>query len=329
MATITLAANTNVSALTLANGDTINCNGFRLTIDVQPAQTNVNVISPGTNGTLAISGAWNLSTWDFTAGTALMLDTLPAGVSVGTVTGGSSSNARVFNNNNGTINNLVHGSDNNTGIGTNTAIGTIVNCTGSATVTSGHGCSVNNGIIVNANGGQANNAKGVLSNNGTITNATGGGHATAGGVGFNNNRIVNCYAGTVGHGCETNNQLIESSFGGQFANAHGCNVNNGTILQASGGASLTSFAIGTNNGLVLALTDSPGRAVSVWNGNTAFVFGPNVNGIVRNNIKTIYSLGALSGSATIASDATVITLSEGTGTAGFTGIEGISRSLGT
>lgn len=212
MATVTLIANTNYSALTLANDDTIDCAGFVLTLNIQPTHTGIQVTSPGTAGTVVFSGAWLLPTWDFFAGAngfGGMIGTLPTGATIKSITGGSASN--------------------------------------------GTGIATNNGTVTTANGGTFGSGLGVGTNNGTVTLALGG----SGGV--------------ANHG------------------------------------------VSTNNGLCLRLTDGTGRGVSIWRGSQCFVEGPYIAGVIPTNIKTIYSLGALSGSATIAGDATVVTLSEGGG----------------
>ena len=149
MATITLAAATNYSALTVANGDTIDCAGFRLTINAQPAETNISVISPGTAGRVTITGVLDLSTWSFTPGTGTMIDgSIPSGCTVGTVNGGSTNNAQGCNTNNGRITN-VNGGSNNTTAGVLNSFGVITNCTGGngAAAIVGVGCGNNYGLI--------------------------------------------------------------------------------------------------------------------------------------------------------------------------------------
>jgi hypothetical protein len=248
MATITLTANTNVSALTLASDDTIDLAGFVLTFDVQPTATGIQVTSPGTNGTCVFPVACVIPTWDFFAGatgSAGMIQTLPANCEIGSITGGPIANNR-----------------------------------------------------------------GIANNNGTVGVSNGGADSTA-------------------HGVATNNGTIGAANGGSGAFATGASTNNGTIHRANGGSFSTAHGVRFNNGLCLRLTDNVGRGVSDWNGGTCFVEGPFIDGVIPSNLKTIYSLGPLSENATIAGDATVITLSEGTGTAGFTGIRAISRRLGT
>jgi len=159
---------------------------------------------------------------------------------------------------------------------------------------SAHGISTNAGTVIAANGGSASVANGVNTNTGTVTTATGGSFNSAFGVNQNNGTVTAAIAGSV-------------------AFAHGISANNGTVTTATGGSVSNIFGIGTNVGLCLRLTDATSVAVDVWRGSVCFVEGPFANGTIRTNIKTIYSLGTLSGSAIIAGDATVITLSQGSG----------------
>jgi hypothetical protein len=200
MTTITLVANTNYSALTVANDDTIDCNGFRLTIDVQPSETGIAVITPAKAGKVTVSGAYDLETWAFTAGTSALIDgTLPSGSVVGSVQGGTGSNSFGCNVNNGTI----------------------LTATG-GTGQSSYGVKTNNSVVVSSFGGAGylTQSHGVNVNNGTVTTATGG-------------------SGRFAHGIATNNATCYQAIGGTASpDAYGINVNNGTCLRATNGNSL-------------------------------------------------------------------------------------------
>ena len=63
MATITLAANTTYSALTIADDDVIDLAGYLLTVNAQPGETGISITSPGTAGSVTLSGGYDLSTW--------------------------------------------------------------------------------------------------------------------------------------------------------------------------------------------------------------------------------------------------------------------------
>jgi hypothetical protein len=82
----------------------------------------------------------------------------------------------------------------------------------------------------------------------------------------------------------------------------------------------------------LRASDNIGAAINISRGDFKLVIGPEFQTTIDNpagDITTIYSIGPLSELATIPEGVEVITLSEGTGTAGFTGIRAISRRLGT
>lgn len=191
MATITLTGNTNVSALTIANGDTIDLAGFALTLNVQPTATTISVVSPGTAGTVSFSGAWVIPTWSFTAGTVRMIETLPAGASIGTATGGTATNAQAVGTNSGSILSCVGGTGTNTfgcslngsgatigtsrgGVGAsgvNSNLGYIDVSTGSLT-NAFHGCGGNSGTVGKAVGGSVANAFGVSESPGIVLRLT-------------------------------------------------------------------------------------------------------------------------------------------------------------
>ena len=191
MATHTLVANTNSSALTLADGDTIELAGYQLTIDAEPTATGITVQTPATAGTVTISGGYDLSTWSFTAGTTILISTVPSGCVVGTVTGGSANNARGVSTNNGTVTTATGGSANGAhGVANNYS--TITTATGgSASGTSG--VNSNWSTITTATGGSASTAYGVNVNFSSVTTATGGSASTAYGVSVNHSTVLRAY----------------------------------------------------------------------------------------------------------------------------------------
>jgi hypothetical protein len=293
MATITLTADTDVSALSLANDDTIDLAGFVLTFGVQPTVTGIQVVTPGTNGRCTFPVACVIPTWDFFGGSntaAGMIGTLPANCEIGSITGGTITNSFGINTNNGTVGTATGGSAAGA-----FAIGT------------------NNHIVGIANGGTANNVRGITTNNGIIGTANGSAFGGAVGLGAN--------FGTVG-----------TANGGTGGSAHGVNDNNATVGTANGGGAANSYGIATNNATCLKASNNTGLAILTSRGDFKLVIGPEFQTTINNpagDITTIYSIGPLSELATIPAVAEVITLSEGTGTAGFTGIRGVSRRLGT
>jgi hypothetical protein len=250
MATVTLTANTDVSALTLANDDTIDLAGFVLTFDVQPTVTGIQVTTPGTAGTCMFPVDCVIPTWDFFGGSntsAGMINTLPTFAEIGSITGGTASNSR--------------------------------------------GVSQNNGIIGLAIGG----------------------------------------SGGAAHGCTVNTGTIRTANGGIGANAAGIDFNHGSVHTANGGPATGSWGIRNHYGTCLRAFDFVEQALRFSRGDFKLVIGPDFQSSLEpgRDITTIYSIGPLSELATIPAGVQVITLSEGTGTAGFTGIRALSRRLGT
>jgi len=280
MATITLTGNTSLSALTtLANNDTIALAGFTLDINTTTAITGVSVTTVGTAGTVTFSSTGvnaNLSTWSFTAGTGVLIATVPAGVTIGTVTGGTAANARAVTTNSGTITNPVGGSG-NAAVGVNTNNGTVSNATGGSAVNA-HGISVNSAIVTNCTGGSISGAHGIGTNNGTVSTATGGSTGSADGV-------------------FTNNCVVTTAIGGSGAS--------------------TAYGVFSSLGEVFSVTPGTSRAVGSFSGGTKVIFGPTFNGVFTASSTaaptTIYSIGALSGSATIPGGITVIEVNTGGG----------------
>jgi hypothetical protein len=400
MATITLTADTDYSALSLSNGDDIDCAGFILTLDIQPTETEIDVVSPGTNGRVVFSGAWVIPTWDFYAGSSTavgMIGTLPSGAEIRSITGGGINNARGININNGIVGTSTGGSGSSShGIHTNN--GSVETSTGGGA--SANGVTINNGYIDSTVGGSGTNSQGVNTNQstGTVGTATPGTGGNAQGVNINNGHIetaigststtfvpvVNTNNGTIGSvtagsvngatGVGTNNGHIDSVLGGSVSGAngvstcginstigtvtggsasgaHGVNTNNGTIGTATGGTVNGANGVVTHRGLILhviggststaygvsqvetgrqclRITDTAARAVNNFQGGSYLFEGPHVNGVVDNNVKTIYSIGPLSENATIAGDAVVVTIPVSGGSANRAGIRVPSFAIG-
>jgi hypothetical protein len=293
MATITLTANTNYSALSVANGDTIDLAGFALTFDVNPAETGVIVQSPGTNGTIAIGSpsTYDFSGWSFTAGNVSLLSTLAAGKTVGGTWTGGAANTRAIVTNNGIINGSVRG-----GAGVNS-----------------YGVNTNAGIIngnVLAQNGQA--AFGVSFNSGTINgNVTGG--SVSGGSGVNNNLGL----------------IIGDVIGGTGFNCTGVASNTGSIIGTiTGGTGSIAHGVGSCWGIVDgAIVNGTATAIGTYP-PVFFCRGDLLQTTIPSTVQRLYSFGAINPLATNNAIATTI-LSTSTGTAGFTGIRGVSRRLGT
>jgi hypothetical protein len=226
MATFTLTANSDYSAIkgSLANNDTIDCAGFRLTVDEQPALTGIAVTSPGTAGRMTVNGAYDMSTWSITAGTVTLIDgTFPSGATLGSSTGGSATNAHGISINGGTVTTATGGTANNRGV------------------------NINNGIVTNAAG------RGIEGNNGTVTNATGGSGISA--IAFNNGTVESATGGSAnnGHGVGDNRGTVLSATGGSNAGAHGVNTNLAIVFAAE---DATGFGV-NNSFSAIKVVDGP------------------------------------------------------------------------
>lgn len=269
MTTYTLASNTNVSALTLVDGDTIDCNGFELSIDTQPTAINISVTSPLKNGTTKfVTGGMtaNLSTWSFLAGFLTMIQTVPAGVTIGSVTAGSIGGRHGVQINYGTITNATGGAS-PLSYGVVNNAGRIVNAMGA----SGAGCSSNTGIVENAIASNAGSAGyGVTTNAGKVLIATGGAFP---GVGTNNNLVITAIGGltSVGFGVWNN-----------YGQVLGCIDN--ALSGISDNFGDTKFVSGPDFQGVLSFTST----------------------VLP--VTTLYSIGPLSPLATIPPGVTVVTL---------------------
>ena len=289
MATITLTADANYSALTVANDDTIELAGFELTIDVQPSETGITVQTPGTAGTMSIGGAFDLSTWSATAGTTTLISAVPTGASIASVSGGSASNARGVNENRGTVTTATGGPASNAQ-GVNSNIGTVTTATGGS-ASGANGVNFNIGTVTTATGGSASNARGVNENRGTVTTATGGPASGANGV-------------------NSNNGTVTTATGGSASGAHGVSVNNGTVTTATGGSVSGANGVNFNNGTVLGAVDDIERAVNLFRGSLAIVSGPDFQSeiVMRYNaLETLYVInGPLHPDAVIPDNPTII-----------------------
>ena len=171
MSTITLTENTTYSTLMILDGDTIDLAGYLLTIDSEPGETGISITSPGTAGTVTLSGGYDLSTWSMTAGTAQLIATIPSGTELGSLTGGSATSAYGCSINNGTITTCTGGSGGTNASGCNTNRGTITTCTGGSATTA-QGCYGNQGLITTAVGGTGTSAFGVTHSYGYVLNLT-------------------------------------------------------------------------------------------------------------------------------------------------------------
>jgi hypothetical protein len=288
MATFTLTANSNYSAIkgSLANNDTIDCDGFRLTVDEAPALTGIAVTSPGTAGRMTVNGAYDMSTWSITAGTAALIDgTFPSGATLGSATGGTATGAHGINSNAGTVTTANPGSGTNAfGVNNNTT-GTVTNAVGGS---ANAAINQNTGTVVNSTGGSTNGAQGVSTNNGTVENSTGG---SAGGA----------------HGVANNNGTVLSATGGSAVNANGVLTNNAIVFaadDATGNGVRDSFS-------AIKVVDGPNyksRIITLTTRNSP--------------VTTVYSIGTLSNLADLDPGITVITVNTGTGPAAKPNLRG-------
>ncbi len=276
MATITLVGNTNYSALTVADGDTIALAGFALTFDVNPSQVNVIVQSPGSNGTIVIGApnTYTFSGWTFTAGNATLLTTLASGKTVGGTWIGGAANTRAIATNSGTINGDVRGGSGVNSYGVNINSGTI------------------NGNVRAQNG---DSAFGVATNNGTIN-----GNVTGGSV-------------SNGRGISSNNGLINGNVtGGSAFGTHGIGTHNGSICgDVTGGSVSTANGISTCYGIVDgAIINGTGAAIGTFP-PVFFARGNLLQTTVPSTVQKFYSFGIVNPAATNNAVSTTV-LSEGT-----------------
>lgn len=313
MAILTINTSSNYSAIksSLANGDTIRItvNGVRLTVDEQPLLTNIIVDSPAIQGRMTVSGNYDLSTWSAIAGASSLIDgALPSAAILGSITGGTASNASGLNINNGTV----------------------ITATG-GTGLNGHGVTSNNGLVTNATGGAGPNSHGVNTNNGLVTTATGGSLAGSRGVSNNLGTVLTANGGAASGavGVATNNGIVTTANGGTALTAYGVTNNNGTVDTANGGTALTAYGINSTLGSVLRAFDGVALGINLVQTGPRFIIGPDWQTATTNYllVQKVYSLGPVSSLAAIPGEIEIIELSEGL--AGFTGIRGTTRKLGT
>jgi len=273
----TLTGNTTYSAIaaSIEDDDTIDLAGWELDIDTVPTETGITVQTPGQAGTVVFSvvATCDLSTWDFAAGTGTLITTLPEHVTVGTVTGGTASNAR----------------------GVQTAFGAIGTATGgSASGAYGVTNNLGSGAVTTAVAGTALSAHGVNANSAAVANASGGGIANS-------------------HAVHINQHTVTTATAGSTADSHGVKTNYGTVVSAVGGVTSGASAVCDSYGDVLAFTDSTQRAVENWHGDFKTINGPSANGeIVQggNNgpMTTIYSIGDAHANLVVPAGVTITTL---------------------
>ena len=256
MATYTLTQNEDWSDIkaSISSDDDVALAGYTLTLDEEPTLTGIDVTTAGTAGAVVISGAYDLSTWSFTAGTDSLIAEVPEGCEVGTITAGTATNAHGCDENNGTINEAVSGTGSSSS-GCLANYGTIVACNAGSAGGS-YSCRDNYGTITTSNGGSSAGCHGNYRNYGTITTCNGGSGSNGFGCFYNYSTITTCNGGSVilGHGCRYNYGIIATCNGGSASGADGCNVSYGQVLAAQ---------------------DSTGDAVGEFRGSIKFVDGPN------------------------------------------------------
>jgi len=154
MATVTLAADTDYSALTVADGDTIELAGYTLAMDAVPTEINVIVQTVGTAGKMTLLGStdYPLTGWTMTAGSSFLIATVPIGTTLGgSLFSGTVAGAYGCSNNYGTIISITSGATYAV-YGCNLNYGTITTCTAGTTY-GAYGCAINYGIILNITDG--------------------------------------------------------------------------------------------------------------------------------------------------------------------------------
>jgi len=319
VATITLTGATAYSAIVgLVDGDTIDCAGFALTLDIQPTHSTISVVSPGTAGTVVFAGAWNIPTWSFTCGGTSMIATLPIGATVGNVSGGATASTNCVTTNNGTIAGSVTGGSGSNAFAVNSNNGTITgNVTGGSV---GRAVNTNAGTITGGlTGGSGATAFAVNINSGTITGSvTGGSVVGAAGIQTNTGLISGNVFGTSTAGVfsvtNNNGTITGNVTGGSAANCDAVSINSGTITGlCTGGTNSTANAVQNNYGNCIGgLVDSTANAVAVFTGTTHLVHGPLTQVTIPATITTLYSLfGPLHASAVVGPGTTVTVLQTG------------------
>jgi len=196
MAVITLTANTNYSALSVADGDTIELNNFQLTLDVNPTAQNIIVTAVGNNGTLLLGSpsVFDCIGWQYFGGNVDFLGNIPADKTLGglSLTASATNNIRGIVTLDGTFLGDVYGGSAPGSNGCVTNNGTIGGSVFAGAGSSSHGCNTNNGRIMgNSTGGSGATRYGCNNNNGTILgSAIGGSQVSAFGVNTNNGNVI-------------------------------------------------------------------------------------------------------------------------------------------
>jgi len=238
----TLSADAAWSSIkeSISNGDEIDLSGFQLTIDEEPTHTGIDVVSPGTAGTVVIDGAYDMSTWSFTGGTAAaLMASVPTGCSIDALTGGEGTSDVGATNIYGHVEMLSGGSGTycygSNAIRAGATIGTCVG--GPSGSNYSYGCVNNYGYIALAQGGDGTGSRAIYSNYGYVA---------------------------LGEGSDTSpgSYAISSNF---------CHVS-----LARGGAS--SQAISINYGQVHQSEDGVQRAIGYVGAVHMLVDGPNFAG---------------------------------------------------
>ncbi|TWU15954.1 hypothetical protein [Allorhodopirellula heiligendammensis] len=197
MATVTLAANANYSALTVADGDTIELAGYTLTLDVNPAEMDVTVQTPGAAGKIALGAplVYDLPGWSLIAGTGHMLPTLAVDKTVGGqwyggTNGSNSCGVYVCQ---GTIRGGVTGGPSPGSSGCYVTQGTIEgDVRPNDTVGGSYGIYASDGVVLgDVYGGSIPNAQGISQNRSVVTGKlVGGSAASSYAIGNNSGSIL-------------------------------------------------------------------------------------------------------------------------------------------
>lgn len=173
----------------------------------------------------------------------------------------------------------------------------------------------------------------IASNNGTVLVAIGGGAASARGINFNSGKVGSAVGGSgiQAFGVGTNFATVGNATGGTGSNANGVNTNNSCVTTATAGAGPGAAGVNINNGICLRAFDS-GASVAITQliGGPKLIIGPDYQTATTSYsfVEKIYSIGEVSPLAAIPGTIEIVLLSEGAG-AGFTGIRGTHRTLGT
>lgn len=296
MADITLTANTNYSALSVANGDRILLAGYILTLNANPAQTSVEVTAVGNAGTVALGvpAAYTLTGWILRAGTASLLTNTVSGKSITgcTIYGGSATNingarypACAF------TDCTIYGGSVGAADGLAGPVGILTNCT--------------------IYGGSANNAFGISNPSNLLTGCTAYGGSASGAHGVYNvsAAVRNCAAygspstsGAHGFAGTWRSVFENCSFYGHSSGSHG----------------LASLDVSLNNLLSGVLVDSgSGKAIAAASYHPVIICqGDNIRGAVPSTVRAVLRVGALHANGSISSPTVETEIWDAAGTSG-------------